>query len=52
MSTEEAQTGADVDMKDEAGVAGYSLLRNEDAVMAPFLVPRGTVQTDVAARLF
>ena len=31
---------------------GYSLLQEPDATLAPFMVPRGTAQTDVAARLF
>ena len=31
---------------------GYSLLQEPDVTLAPFLVPRGTAQTDIAARLF
>ena len=31
---------------------GYSLLQEPDATLAPFMVPRGTAQTDIAARLF
>ena len=31
---------------------GYSLLQHPDVTLAPFLVPRGAVQTDIAARLF
>jgi hypothetical protein len=31
---------------------GYSLLQETDVTLAPFLVPRGAAQTDVAARLF
>ena len=31
---------------------GYSLLQEPDVTLAPFMVPRGTAQTDIAARLF
>ena len=31
---------------------GYSLLQEPDVTLAPFLVPRGTAQTDLVARLF
>jgi len=31
---------------------GYSLLQEPDATLAPFMVPRGTPQTDTVARLF
>ena len=31
---------------------GYSLLQEPDVTLAPFLVPRGTAQTDIVARLF
>ncbi len=31
---------------------GYALLHQPDVTLAPFLVPRSTAQTDVAARLF
>ena len=31
---------------------GYSILQESDATLAPFMVPRGSAQTDVAARLF
>ena len=31
---------------------GYSLLQTPDVTLAPFMVPRGTAQTDIAARLF
>lgn len=31
---------------------GYALLQEPDVTLAPFMVPRGTAQTDVAARLF
>ena len=31
---------------------GYSLLQEPDVTLAPFLVPRGSAQTDIAARLF
>ena len=31
---------------------GYSLLQEPDVTLAPFLIPRGTAQTDTAARLF
>ena len=31
---------------------GYSLLQEPDATLAPFMVPKGTPQTDIAARLF
>ena len=31
---------------------GYSLLQEPDATLAPFMVPRGTAQTDIVARLF
>ena len=32
--------------------AGYALARDVDRRLAPFLVPRGTAQTDLAARVF
>ena len=31
---------------------GYSLLQEPDVTLAPFMVPRGLPQTDIAARLF
>lgn len=31
---------------------GYSLLQEPDVTQAPFMVPRGTAQTDITARLF
>ena len=31
---------------------GYALLQEPDVTLAPFLVPRGTAQTDIVARLF
>ena len=31
---------------------GYSLLQEPDVTLAPFMVPRGTAQTDIVARLF
>ena len=31
---------------------GYSLLQEPDVTLAPFLLPRGTAQTDIVAKLF
>ncbi len=31
---------------------GYSLLQEPDRTLAPFMVPRGTAQTDIVSRLF
>jgi hypothetical protein len=31
---------------------GYSLLQEPDVTLAPFMIPRGTAQTDVVAKLF
>ena len=31
---------------------GYALLQETDATLAPFLLPRGSAQTDVCAKLF
>ena len=31
---------------------GYALLQEPDVTLAPFLVPRGMVETDIVARLF
>eukprot|EP00973_Karenia_brevis_P040168 5546848-Karenia_brevis.AAC.1 len=31
---------------------GYSLLQEPDVTLAPCMVPRGTAETDIVARLF
>ena len=31
---------------------GYALLQEPDVTLAPFMVPRGTAQTDICAKLF